>query len=216
MACCQCTGIETLFDEAYVAKELKQYQKKGPDKTTRMLLEAVEEYDVAGMSVLDIGGGLGVIQHELLNAGASAAVSVEASSAYLEAARKEARRLGLSGQIRFLHGDFVALAEKLEPTEIVTLDRVICCYPDMATQVRLSAERAHKLYGLVYPRDLWWIRLVFAVKNLVFKIVRNPFRIFVHRTREVDAAVRLTGLVPVSHQKTAIWQVVLYHRAEKS
>ena len=36
-------------------------------------------------------------------------------------------------------------------TDILTLDRVICCYPDMQKLVGLSAKRARKLYGLIYP-----------------------------------------------------------------
>jgi hypothetical protein len=41
MACCQCQGIEKLFDQKYAKRDLKGYRKKEPDKTTRMLLSMI-------------------------------------------------------------------------------------------------------------------------------------------------------------------------------
>jgi hypothetical protein len=66
MNCCQCQGLETLFNEQYVTKELSRYRNKGPEKTTRLLIDALKAEGVQGMALLDIGGGVGVIQHELL------------------------------------------------------------------------------------------------------------------------------------------------------
>jgi hypothetical protein len=66
MTCSQCQGIEDLFSEEYVAGELKRYRRRGPDKTTRILIEALKKDGVEGETLLDIGGGLGAIQHELL------------------------------------------------------------------------------------------------------------------------------------------------------
>jgi hypothetical protein len=36
VGCCQCQGIEELFGQQYVAKDLTRYRTKGPDKMTRM------------------------------------------------------------------------------------------------------------------------------------------------------------------------------------
>jgi len=66
----------------------------------------------------------------LLAAGAAHATSVDASAAYLEAARKESSRRGLVDRVTYRHGDFVELAESIPPADIVTLDRVINVYPD--------------------------------------------------------------------------------------
>jgi hypothetical protein len=86
------TIIEELFSQQFVTKELARYRSKGPDKTTRMLTEAIEAEGVEGFSLLDIGGGLGAIQHELLDSGIQNVTSVEASTAYLNAARAEVHR----------------------------------------------------------------------------------------------------------------------------
>ena len=66
MSCCQCQGIETQFDRKSVAKDLEHYRKKGPNKTTNMLIEALKAEGIEEMVLLDIGGGVGAIQHELL------------------------------------------------------------------------------------------------------------------------------------------------------
>lgn len=212
MNCCQCRGIEELFSQQYVNKELSRYHTKGPDKTTRMLVEAIKEADVAGETLLDIGGGVGAIQHELLDAGLKHATDVEASTAYLNAARAEAQRRGLADQVSYQQGNFVDLAEEVAPADIVTLDRVICCYPDMEKLVSLSAARARKLYGLVYPRDSWWLRIALVLGNLFFKLRRSAYRGFIHPTKAVEAILSSNGLKRQFCRKTLVWQVVVYKR----
>ena len=95
MKCCQCQGIESQFNAKQAAKELKDYRRRGPRKSTRMLIEALGAEGIKGMTLLDIGGGVGAIQHELLSAGVSSATDVEASLAYMETAKEEAQRRGM-------------------------------------------------------------------------------------------------------------------------
>ena len=159
MTCSQCQGIEDLFSEAYVAGELKRYRKRGPDKTTRILIEALKKEGVKGETLLDIGGGLGAIQHELLQAGVQSATDIEASNAYFNAVKEETARRGYADRVDYRHGNFVELADEVPPADIVTLNRVICCYPELEKMVNLSASRAGKLYGLVYPRTDWWMKI---------------------------------------------------------
>ena len=212
MPCCQCQGIETWFSKKWVAKQLRRYHKKGPEKSTRILIDALKEQGVQNMALLDIGGGFGAIQHELLKTGVRNADSVEAATAYLEAAREEAERLGLAGRIRFYHGDFVELAPEIPPADIVTLDRVICCYHDMPAQVGLSAEMSRKFYGLVYPRDTRLMKLIVKIQNFILRIRGNPFRVFVHATQQVDALTRSKGFTQCFYKNTFLWQVVIYSR----
>ena len=216
MSCVQCQGVEEVFSQRYVTKELSRYRAKGPDKTTRMLIEAIKDASVAGETLLDIGGGLGAVQHGLLDVGLEHATDVDASTAYLNAAKAEAKRRGLADRVSYQHGNFVDMAEQVEPADIVTLDRVICCYPEMEKLVSLSAERARKVYGLVYPRDSWWIRLGLALGNLFLKIRRSAYRGFVHPARAVEAIVRDNGLERCFYRQTLVWQVVVYRRSSSS
>jgi hypothetical protein len=212
MNCCQCQGIEDLFDEKTVAKELADYRVKGPAKTTRMMIDALKAQGVGGYGLLDIGGGVGSIQHALLAAGVQSATDVDASQAYLRAARKEAQRRGIAEQIHFQHGNFVDLAAQIPPADIVTLDRVLCCYPDMQQMVQLSAARAKKLYALVYPRDAWWVKIGITALNFFFRLRKSPFRTFIHPSRMVEGLVQSHGLRRRFYRQTAVWQVAVYAR----
>jgi magnesium-protoporphyrin O-methyltransferase len=212
MNCCQCQGIEELFSQQYVTKELKRYRTKGPDKTTLMLIEAIKGEGVDGFTLLDIGGGLGAIQRELIRAGVVHATDVEASSAYIKAAREEALRQGYADLVNYNQGNFVDLAADIPPADIVTLDRVICCYHDMQKLVSLSAQRARKMYGLVYPRDTWWVKVVLALQNLFFRLKGSPFRTFPHPTKSVEAIIDRNGLRRRFYRQTLAWQVAVYTR----
>src|SRR3990172_2707418 len=148
MPCDQCFGIEQEFDGRTARREQAGYRRKGAPKTTRLLIDGLLQAGVEGRTVLDIGGGVGALQHALLDAGASRAQSVDASSAYLEVARQEAGRLGLADRILAVQGDFVQLADSIGEADIVTLDRVICCYDNMRGLVNESARRALPQYVL--------------------------------------------------------------------
>lgn len=212
MNCCQCKGIETLFNKSYVSKELARYRRKGPDKVTGLLISALKAEGASGMTLLDIGGGIGTIQHELLKLGVGRALNVEASADYIEAARAEAERQGHADRIGHHHANFADLAADISSADIVTLNRVICCYHDMPGLVGLSAARAHKLYGVVFPRDTWWMKMGLAVQNFFFWLQRNPFRTYVHPSREIEAMVKSQGLKRRFHRETFIWHVILYGR----
>jgi magnesium-protoporphyrin O-methyltransferase len=165
-----------------------------------------------GMTLLDIGGGVGGIPHALLGQGVVHVSYVDASPAYEQAARKEAIRRRIDEQITFYQGDFVALAEDIPPADVVTLDRVVCCYDDMQALVGLSAEKARKKYGLVFPRDMWLTRLFLPVANFVLSLIGTPFRIFIHRTEQVDQIVRKQGLELDFYRKAGFWQILVYSR----
>ncbi len=212
MYCSQCQGIEEVFSQEYVRRELKRYRSKGPGKTTRLLTEAIEKEGVQGLSLLDIGGGVGAIQHKLIAAGVREVTSVDASTAYLEAAREEAEKRGQAERVSYHRGNFVDLADDIAPADIVTLDRVICCYPDMEKLVELSAKRARKIYGLVYPRDTWWVRAGLAIGNLYLRMRGSAYRTFSHPTKVVEAIVHSSGFKEKSYSQSLVWQVVVYTR----
>ncbi len=210
MVCSQCRGIENFFDRREAASKLRRYRKSGPAKSTRILIDAIKEHSVDGKTLLDIGGGVGAVQHELLKAGAAEATSVEASTAYIDAASEEAARQGHVDRLTFHHGDFIDLAPSLQPAHIVALDRVICCYHDVERLVGLSSGLATEVYGLVYPRGNWALKAAFRFFNIVLWLRRSPFRIFIHPDSVIDAAVRSNGLQRRFHRKTLLWQVVVY------
>jgi methyltransferase family protein len=200
------------FGERAARNDFKAYRKSGPGTTTRWLIEGLEAGGVDGMTVLDIGAGVGAVHQQLLADGALAAVDVDGSPAYVTAAREEAARRGTSDRVRYEIGDFVELAPEIGESDIVALDRVICCYPDMPALVRLSLARARRRYGLVYPRDTWWIRAGARLLNGLARIGRQRVRAHVHRTVDVERIIRGSGFVPRLRRQSLFWQVAVYER----
>ncbi len=213
MSCPQCVGIERMFDEKEAQRELKFYREKGPYKTATKLLDALREAGVDGASHLDVGGGVGALQHELFKAGVSTVVNVDGSSAYIAAATEEAERQGTRDKVTYHQGNFIDIAPTLEQADIVTLDRVLCCFPDVDDMVVASTAKARKYYGVVYPRNWLLSRVVVKVGNLALKVRGNPFRIFVHKPRHIDDLIRNAGFQPRYEGKTLVWHVALYERA---
>ena len=209
--CCE-PDYDATFDERMARRELAAYRRSGATGTSRTLIDALREAGVEGATALDIGGGVGVVGLELLAAGASHLTDVDAARAYLAVAQNEAERRGLAESTDFRYGDFVALAGDIEPADVVTLHRVICCYGDWRALVDRSAERTRRLYGLVYPADRWWMRLVVGAGNLVARLSRRRFRFYVHPEGEVDARVRGHGFRPLLHERGIAWQTVVYER----
>ncbi|MBZ0299963.1 MAG: class I SAM-dependent methyltransferase, partial [Anaerolineae bacterium] len=153
------------------------------------------------------------MQHELLKAGAERATDVDASPAYIQVARGEAERLGYGDRVTYHRGDFVALASQLDSADIVTLDRVICCYPDAQALVSLSAAHARRFYGLIYPRSIWWVRLFRPIFNSYHRLRRSSYRFFVHAPEQVDAILNTQGFRQVFRHTDFFWQVLLFERA---
>ncbi len=217
MSCAQCAGIEDQFDRGEARKKLRHFRRRGPDRTTRLLIEALRSAfsasDAHDATLLDIGAGVGAIHHALLEDRVSRVVHVDASKAQLAAAKEETERRGHSARVEFVFGDFTALADTIPAADIVTLDRVICCFDDMHSLVQRSARKAGRLYGAVYPRQNGWMRIGIAGINLLQRFKRTTFRVFLHDPAAIDAELRAAGLQRKSQRQTLGWEVVVYARA---
>jgi magnesium-protoporphyrin O-methyltransferase len=216
VTCAHCLGARDVFDRRTARRDLKRLRRRGPARATRRLLDALIDRDVRGAAVLDVGGGVGALQLGLLEAGAARALDVDASPAYQEAARSEAERRGFAERVAYVAGDLVELAPEIEPHELVTLDRVLCCYPDLDALVRLTAGRARRLWGAVLPRERWWIRLGVWAVNLGQALRRHPFRTFVHPVARMRRILADEGFEPVFSDETLVWQVWVFERRPRA
>ena len=212
MSCCQCQGIENMFDKKTAKRNLKRYLKKGPSKTTAMLLDAIHKEGVQGLDFLDIGGGIGAIQYDLIKAGASNGTSIEASSAYIDLVKEETLQNGLDERLDFKHGDFTKTASDVDTADIVTLDKVICCYDNMSELVMLSSKLARKIYAVIYPRDVWWTKLALPMMNFYPRLKGSSFRVFIHPTKKVEKIIFGNGLKRNYYATTLFWQVAIFTR----
>ena len=205
--------FDEMYDQKLAAADLRSYRKAGPRPWARSLIDALKAAGVNGATVLDIGGGIGVIRHELLAAGATRAISVEASGAYAAVAREEADRLGYTGRVTDLSGDFVQLAEGIGPVDVVILERVLNVYPEWERLASLAAPRARRLFGVVVPRDTAFVRLVIRAINLVLHLRGQRVRAAVVPLDALDGVLRRAGLERRHSQSVGpAWQVLVYHR----
>ncbi len=210
--CCCRVDYDAQFNDEEARRDLLAYRAEGPDATTGRLLDELVAEGVEGATLLDIGGGIGAIQLELLKAGVAHSTDVDASGPYLAVAQAEAEELGWKDRTAYLHGDFTVLADEVGPADIVTLDRVICCYPDARRLIGLSSAHARRLYGVVHPVDRWWTRLLATLGNLGYRLFRNPYRMHVHRQSLIDSLLRAAGLELSSAHAGWFWRTAVYRR----
>jgi magnesium-protoporphyrin O-methyltransferase len=176
------------------------------------MLEAIRAARLRNAHLLDIGAGIGVIHHELIGTSVNGATHVEAAPAYIAVAQAEDERRRHRDRVEYLVGDVVALESSLPRADVVTLDRVICCYPDWEALVRSSAGKADRFFVFSMPHDRWYVRLVMAFENLGRRLRRNQFRTFVHPVAAVDCVLARMGFGQSYVRRTLAWHVALYTR----
>ena len=214
MTCC--TGpcaAAAHFDPKMAERDLRRYQRRGPDVTTQLILEELRRWPLQGLHLLDVGGGIGVIAVELVTAGLASITFADASAGYLEAARRHLASRGASRAAQFFLGDFAATADTLPDADIVTLDRVVCCYPDVEALLRGAGARARRMVAFTYPRDTWYVRAAVVVENSWYWLRRDPFRAFVHSPERMASVLESAGFVRAARHATLQWAFDLYRRA---
>lgn len=212
MPCNCCEITDKTFGEDSAKADVRSYRKRGPAEQTKLILQAIRSLNLRGAQLLDIGGGIGVIHHELLGDVAEEATHVDASSAYLDEAKKETFRRGHDEQVKFIHADFTDVAPELPQADIVTLDRVVCCYPDFRRLLKAAAEHSRAALAFTYPRETWYTRFGFRVMNFFQNLRKDPFRVFLHPVPEMDALLKREGFERVSLRRLFVWEMALYKR----
>ena len=157
--------------------------------------------------MLDVGGGIGEIEIELLRRGALRTVNLELSSAYDAEAQRLLAEAGLEGKAeRRLH-DIAVDPAGVQAADVVVLHRVVCCYPDYERLLTAAAGRARRLLVFSYPRRNAVSRAVIALQNAAFRLTRKQFRTFAHPPAEMLAVLRAGGLDATFAHHGLAWQV---------
>ena len=215
MNCClHCEDSKRQFGSNRAQADLRRYRRNGPDQSTRLLLEELHRLPLEGKTLLDVGGGIGVLGLELMAAGVGKVVEIEASDAYLQVSERQFRERGWGDRMRSVSGDFATLSERTDVADLVTLDRVVCCYPNYEVLLRRACDHARKALALSFPRNRWYVRASVTLENLWRRLTGNPFHVFVHLPRRMEAVMESSGLRRVAQRGTAFWVVEVYHREE--
>ena len=177
------------------------------------MVEFLEQVGVEGASVLEIGGGIGEIQIELLKRGAARTVNLELSPAYDEEAATLLAEAGFEGRAeRRLH-DIAVDPDGVERADIVVLHRVVCCYPDYERLLTAVADRSQRALVFSYPPRNVGSRVAVGVQNAVFRLQRKEFRTFAHPPAAMLAVLERGGLRLEFGHHSLVWQVAGLERA---
>jgi magnesium-protoporphyrin O-methyltransferase len=210
---CCATGYERFFGPRLARRDARRYRKRGLDDTARRLVDELSARGVSGTS-LEVGGGVGTIELELLKQGVERATIVELSHGYDEEAATLAREARVEERIQRRHGDFVEHEALLDPADVVVMHKVVCCYPDPEKLVGAAASHSRRLLALSFPRDdVWWLRLAVRVANVWFRLI-GGIETFLHEPARMVAIAEGAGLRAVLHEPSGrIWRVAVFERA---
>ncbi len=201
-----------MFSEKSARAATRRYRAKGLDVTSRRIVNLLLERGVEGSTVLEVGGGIGAIQIELLRGGASHAVSVELTPTYEGAASTLLREIGLQDRVERKVMDFVEGAAQVEAADIVIMNRVVCCYPDMPRLTGAAADRTRRVLVMSFPKERWWTRLLLSLGNLGLRLARREFRAFLHPPDRILRTAEQHGLRTLVDRPGLFWEVAALER----
>jgi len=213
MDCCTPKGYGWAFSERSAQGQARRYRRRGLDVVSSRLVRLLRERSLEGCSLLEVGGGVGAIQIELLKAGISSAMSIELTPTYEAAAAALLREAGFDDLVDRRVLDFALAGSNVPPADIVVLNRVICCYPDMPTLAGAAADHARRILVMSFPKERWWTRFAFGIGNLALRIGRREFQMFLHPPERVLEVARQHGLITAAIDVGHFWQVVTLERA---
>ena len=96
---------------------------------------------------------------------------------------------------------------------MVTLDRVICCYPSYEALLDESLRHAERLFALSCPRDVWYVHAAIGFENLFRWLKRNPFRAFGHPVDRMTGIIERAGFKLVARRQTWQWSADVWTRS---
>jgi 2-polyprenyl-3-methyl-5-hydroxy-6-metoxy-1,4-benzoquinol methylase len=212
-SCCPSRDYHRFFNQRFARRLANRYRKRGLDTTAQRMVEFLQAAGVEGASVLEIGGGIGEIEVELLQVGAARAQNLELSGAYQESARTLAAQAGVQERLDWRIHDLAQDPGAVAPADLVVLHRVVCCYPDYERLLGAAADHARRALVFSYPPRNPLSRAFYGVFNLVMRLARSSFRGFAHPPAAMLAVLEDHGLRPTFERRSGIWQVAGLERA---
>jgi magnesium-protoporphyrin O-methyltransferase len=210
---CSCCAGESLdiFGEKSARRALRRYLKRGlGGSDAPRIADWASEGGLAGATVVEVGGGIGQIQTELVRRGAAHGTVVEVVADYERAARELAAATGIEDRTAFVLADLVETPAAVEPADIVVLRRVVCCTPLGPSVLAAAAGRARRTLLASYPRDRAGVRAVVRMQNALLALMRKRFRTFVHPPQELERAAATNGLRLSRVERGVVWETAQF------
>jgi magnesium-protoporphyrin O-methyltransferase len=201
-----------MFSPRIARRSLQRYRRKGLGKLERQMLAAASSGGLDDALVLEIGGGIGAMLAELLEAGAKQGEIIELVSAYEPYALELAREKGLEARVGFRVEDVLERPDAVESGDVVILNRVVCCSPDGIRLAGEAARLARRTLVLSFPRNRFAVRAGLRLVNVTMRALRRSFRVFVYPRAALVAAAEAEGLRAAAAEHGFAWEFVAFRR----
>jgi 2-polyprenyl-3-methyl-5-hydroxy-6-metoxy-1,4-benzoquinol methylase len=211
--CCGSLGYDEVFNARSARRELRRFRRRGLGMRARRLVRAIAAATpLRGATALEIGAGIGAVTVSLLEQGTETAETVDAVPAFVAATRENAAHRGLTDRLTARAGDFAADPGEYAAADVVVLDRVICCYPELHRLLPAAAQHARHTIALTYPRDRWWVRRLVQVLNGAQRLLRRRFRMYFHSPDVVRRLLVEAGFTPRVAGHAGLWEILVAAR----
>lgn len=205
-------GISKVFDRNSAEREARRFLRKGLDSRIRHSIDALGPDRLKGSTVLDVGCGVGALHQSLILAGARRIVGVDASLNNITVAQELAAKLKYSDYVSHFVGDVVELEELLPCSDVVILDRVVCCCPSVVDLLKFVLAKCNCTLIITIPQ----VNLATVGFQLLFNasmwITRNEFRYVLHDPVTVTNRVLKDGFVANRVATSYPWEATVYRR----
>jgi 16S rRNA G966 N2-methylase RsmD len=201
-----------MFGPGYARHLAARYRRRGLDRTAQRIVDYLSERGLERATVLEIGGGIGDVQVELLRRGAARTTNLEMVDAYEAAAAELADAAGVRARMTRRRLDVAATPDLVEPHDIVILHRVVCCYPDYVRLLTAAADRATRALVFSHPPRNALTRAMAAGQHLGSRLAGRSFRAYSHPPAAMVAVAEGRGLRTTYRHRGRIWRIVALER----
>lgn len=209
------------FDEWAASNSKRARKRETAAAITAALLSALDEAGLEGRTVLDVGCGTGDLALAALGRGARSVSGFDLGAGAISNARALAQERGLVERAAFEVGD--GSQAPLPKSDVVVLNRVVCCYPSADALLANTLGAAGNVFALTAPVD----RGLMGVYNRIFCWLGNGwyairakkfrgFRVFVHDLAAIETRIVGAGFLPRTRQhRRLVWDLRVYERDTK-
>ena len=203
--CCDPQGFDDVFSPRFARRMARRYRKRGLGRAERDMVAFLAAQGLDGATVLEIGGGVGEIQLELLRRGASRTTNLELVTSYDGLADELAREAGVADRVeRRLH-DIVEAPDDVERADVVVLHRVVCCYPDYERLLGAAADHAGRLLVFSHPPRTLATRAFVASQTAVLRLTGHRYQSFAHPPEAMLGVLRAHGMTVAHSRRGPVW-----------
>ena len=208
--------LDNFFDEKYQFRHADDYLKNGLNRESQKLVEWVSNRLDGSQTIMEIGCGAGMLHQELLQQNkVERAIGIDASTAGLKAAARNADRLNLSDRVSYFKQDFAQHAEMHGPADLVVLDRVICCYPYLDLLLGQAAEKASRFLAISFPLENFLVRLGVKTADFFLTLFGSGYHPYLHGHDNILKTAEEAGLTLAHTNRHMYWQIMVFENHQK-